>query len=175
VIAVSNGTDALRIALQAMRIGAGARVVTVPNTFIATTEAISHAGATFEFVDVERATCLMEPNRLEERLKKAPRAACVIRCTSTASPATWRPSAPLPARYELKVLERRRQAHGASYKGRSAGSLGDAAAFSFYPGKNLGACGEAGAIVTADRPSPSGRACCATTDSRRNTATARGE
>ena len=150
VIAVSNGTDALRIALQAMGIGAGARVVTVPNTFIATTEAISHAGATFEFVDVERATCLMDPNRLEERLKRAPRAACVIPVHLYGQPCDMEAIGALARRYELKVLEDAAQAHGASYKGRSAGSLGDAAAFSFYPGKNLGACGEAGAIVTAD-------------------------
>ncbi len=157
VIAVSNGTDALRIALQAMGIGAQARVITVPNTFIATTEAISHAGATFEFVDIERATCLMDPNRLEDHLRKAferrpksERPAGLLPVHLYGQPCDMDPILELAGRYELKVLEDAAQAHGATYKNRAAGAFGDAAAFSFYPGKNLGACGEAGAIVTAD-------------------------
>ncbi|HEX6528584.1 MAG TPA: DegT/DnrJ/EryC1/StrS family aminotransferase [Burkholderiales bacterium] len=157
VIAVSNGTDALRIALQAMGIGAGARVVTVPNTFIATTEAISHAGARFEFVDIERATCLMDPNRLEDHLRqaferrpKAERPAALLPVHLYGQPCDMDAILALARRYELRVLEDAAQAHGATYKSRAAGTLGDAAAFSFYPGKNLGACGEAGAIVSAD-------------------------
>lgn len=156
VIAVSNGTDALRIALQAMGIGAHARVVTVPNTFIATTEAISHAGARFEFVDVERATCLMDANRLEDHLRKAferpkpERPAAVLPVHLYGQPCDMDSILGLAGRYELKVLEDAAQAHGATYRGRAAGSFGHAAGFSFYPGKNLGACGEAGAIVTAD-------------------------
>jgi dTDP-4-amino-4,6-dideoxygalactose transaminase len=150
VVAVGNGTDALRIALQAMGIGPGARVVTVPNTFIATTEAISQAGARFEFVDIDPATCLMDPNRLEDRLKKGERPACVIPVHLYGQPCDMDAIWALAQRYELKVLEDAAQAHGAAYKGRSAGTLGQAAAFSFYPAKNLGACGEAGAIVTAD-------------------------
>ena len=157
VVAVANGTDALRIALQAMDIGPGKRVVTVPNTFIATTEAISHAGATFEFVDVDPASCLMDPNRLEahlraafERRPKAERPACVLPVHLYGQVVDMDAINALAERYELKVLEDAAQAHGATYKGRSAGSLGSAAAFSFYPAKNLGACGEAGAITTAD-------------------------
>lgn len=157
VIAVSNGTDALRIALQAMGIGAGARVVTVPNTFIATTEAVSHAGAMFEFVDIERTTCLMDPNRLEDHLReafdrrpKSERPACLLPVHLYGQPCDMDPILALARRYELKVLEDAAQAHGATYKNRAAGTFGHAAAFSFYPGKNLGACGEAGAIVTAD-------------------------
>lgn len=157
VIAVSNGTDALRIALQAMGIGAGARVVTVPNTFIATTEAISHAGATFEFVDIERATCLMDANRLEDHLRqafdhrpKSERPAAVLPVHLYGQPCDMDSILALAQRYELKVLEDAAQAHGATYKNRAAGTFGHAAAFSFYPGKNLGACGEAGAIATAD-------------------------
>lgn len=157
VIAVSNGTDALRIALQAMGIGAGTRVVTVPNTFIATTEAVSHAGARFEFVDIERTTCLMDPNRLEDHLRqafdrrpKSERPACLLPVHLYGQPCDMDPILALARRYELKVLEDAAQAHGATYKSRAVGTFGHAAAFSFYPGKNLGACGEAGAIVTQD-------------------------
>ena len=157
VVAVANGTDALRIALQAMGIGPGARVVTVPNTFIATTEAITHAGATFEFVDIDPVTCLMDPARLEKHLKtafernsKAERPSCVLPVHLYGQVAEMDAICALAQRYELKVLEDAAQAHGATYKGSSAGSLGDAAAFSFYPAKNLGACGEAGAITTSD-------------------------
>jgi dTDP-4-amino-4,6-dideoxygalactose transaminase len=157
VVAVSNGTDALRIALEAIGIAAGARVVTVPNTFIATTEAISQAGGTFEFVDIDPATCLMDPNRLEDHLReaferrpKSRRPACVLPVHLYGQPCDMDAILGLAQRYELKVLEDAAQAHGAAYKGRAAGTLGHAAAFSFYPGKNLGACGEAGAIVTGD-------------------------
>jgi dTDP-4-amino-4,6-dideoxygalactose transaminase len=157
VVAIANGTDALRIALQAIGIAPGERVVTVPNTFIATTEAISHAGATFEFVDVDPATCLIDVNRLEDLLKTAferrttaERPACVLPVHRYGQPADMDAIGSLAARYELKVLEDAAQAHGAQYKGRTAGSLANAAAFSFYPAKNLGACGEAGAIVTQD-------------------------
>ncbi|HUG79488.1 MAG TPA: DegT/DnrJ/EryC1/StrS family aminotransferase [Burkholderiales bacterium] len=157
VVAMSNGTDALRIALQAMGVGAGARVVTVPNTFIATTEAISQAGGTFEFVDIDPATCLMDPNRLEDHLKdafgrrpKAERPACVVPVHLYGQVCDMDAIQSLAQRYQLKVLEDAAQAHGAAHRGRAAGTLGDAAAFSFYPGKNLGACGEAGAVVTGD-------------------------
>jgi dTDP-4-amino-4,6-dideoxygalactose transaminase len=157
VVAVANGTDALRIALQAMGVRPGDRVVTVPNTFIATTEAISQAGATFEFVDIDPATCLMDPNRLEEHLRtaferreKKERPACVLPVHLYGQIADMDAIAALAARYELKVLEDAAQAHGARQKGRAAGALGGAATFSFYPAKNLGACGEAGAIATAD-------------------------
>lgn len=154
-VGVANGTDALRLALIAMGVGPGSRVVTVPNTFIATTEAISQTGALFDFIDVDPATCLMDPNHLEDYLK----AAFNIR------PKEHRPSIIIPVhlygqcadmdsilmlarQYGLFVLEDAAQAHGATYKGRRAGTMGDAAAFSFYPGKNLGACGDAGAVTT---------------------------
>jgi dTDP-4-amino-4,6-dideoxygalactose transaminase len=150
VVAAGNGTEALWLALRAMGIDPGARVVTVPNTFIATTEAISHAGASFEFVDVDPATCLMDPNRLEDRLKKGARPACVIPVHLYGQCCDMDAIGGLAERYGFKVLEDAAQAHGAAYKGRSAGTLGHAAAFSFYPAKNLGACGEAGAVATAD-------------------------
>ena len=156
-VGVANGTDALRLALLALGVGAGDRVVTVPNTFIATTEAISQAGAAIDFVDIDPATCLMDPQQLEDLL--------VRRFASGA--AELRPKAIIPVhlygqcadmdainalarRFDLIVLEDAAQAHGATQKGRPAGSMGNAAAFSFYPGKNLGACGEAGAVTTAD-------------------------
>lgn len=156
-VGLANGTDALRLALIAMGIGRGDRVVTVPNTFIATTEAISQAGAMIDFVDISPDTCLMDMNRLEDMLKDR----------FARSPKELRPKAIVPVHlygqcvdmdavsslaehYGLLVLEDAAQAHGASYKGRNAGTLGHAAAFSFYPGKNLGACGEAGAVTTTD-------------------------
>ena len=155
-IGVANGTDALKLALIAMGVKAGDRVVTVPNTFIATTEAISQAGARIDFVDVDSRTCLMDPNQLESYLKK-----------KFSGPSAQRPKAIIPVhlygqcadmdsitslanQYDLLVLEDAAQAHGASYKEQSAGTMGNAAAFSFYPGKNLGACGDAGAVTTND-------------------------
>lgn len=157
VVAVGNGTEALRIALQAMGIARGARVLTVANTFIATTEAISQAGGKFEFVDIDTATCLMDANRVEDHLRRAfdrgpksERPACLLPVHLYGQPCDMGALGALAERYELRVLEDAAQAHGASYRGQAAGSFGQAAAFSFYPGKNLGACGEAGAIATAD-------------------------
>lgn len=156
-VGVGSGTDALRLALLALGVKPGQRVVTVPNTFIATTEAISQAGASIDFVDVDSQTCLMDPNRLEELLRsrfdKGPlemRPAAVVPVHLYGSPAEMDSINQLAQRYDLKVLEDSAQAHGATYRGKAAGSLAQAAAFSFYPGKNLGACGEAGAITTDD-------------------------
>jgi dTDP-4-amino-4,6-dideoxygalactose transaminase len=157
VVGVGNGTEALRIALQAMGIAPGTRVVTVANTFIATAEAISQAGGVFDFVDIDRDTCLMDPNRLEDYLRDAyarssspRRPGFILPVHLYGQPCDMDVLIALARRYGLKVLEDAAQAHGARYSGRTAGTLGDAAAFSFYPSKNLGACGEAGAVVTAD-------------------------
>jgi dTDP-4-amino-4,6-dideoxygalactose transaminase len=157
-VGVGSGTDALRLALMALGIGGGARVITVPNTFIATTEAISQAGAQIDFVDVDGDTCLMDPNSLEDFLKDcfakskpAERPVAIVPVHLYGQCADMDAITALAKRYELKVLEDAAQAHGATYKGKSAGGLGDAAAFSFYPGKNLGALGEAGAVTTDDR------------------------
>lgn len=154
---VGSGTDALRFALLAMGIGPGCRVATVPNTFIATTEAISQAGAEIDFVDIDPETSLMDPNRLADFLKarfddapKEKRPAAIIPVHLYGQCADMDPIMELARRYELKVLEDAAQAHGAEYKGKKAGTLADAAAFSFYPGKNLGAFGEAGAVTTND-------------------------
>jgi dTDP-4-amino-4,6-dideoxygalactose transaminase len=156
-IGVANGTDGLRLALKALGIVQGQPVVTVPNTFIATAAAISHAGGRIEFVDVDPHTCLMDPQRLEDNLRdrfahgpKEDRPAAVIPVHLYGQCADMDAILAIAQRYGLVVLEDACQAHGATYKGRPAGSMGAAAAFSFYPGKNLGACGEAGAVTTND-------------------------
>jgi dTDP-4-amino-4,6-dideoxygalactose transaminase len=170
-IAISSGTDALRFALMACGIQPGDVVVTVPHTFIATTEAISQAGALPEFVDIDERTYNMDPDKLREYLEE--------QCTreksgKLISRRSGRPvTAVVPVhlygqmvdmdaiqeladRYGLILIEDACQAHGAEYFSRKhnrwmkAGSMGMAAAFSFYPGKNLGACGEAGAVTTND-------------------------
>jgi dTDP-4-amino-4,6-dideoxygalactose transaminase len=170
-VAVSSGTDALRFALMASGVKPGDVVVTVPHTFIATTEAISQAGALPEFVDIDEQTYNMDPAKLAEYLEKQ----CTVNDTGAlVSRRSGRPvSAVVPVhlcgqmadmdpimelaeRYRLVVIEDACQAHGAEYFSRKqnrwmkAGSMGRAAAFSFYPGKNLGACGEAGAATTND-------------------------
>ena len=169
-IGVASGTDAVRFALMAAGVRPGDVVVTVPHTFIATTEAISQAGARPDFVDIHEHTHGLDANKLRQYLEQE----CEI------DPKTGRPihrkwNAPVTAvvpvhiygqtvdmdpilelanRYHLMVVEDACQAHGAEYfsktqkRWRKAGSMGDAAAFSFYPGKNLGACGEAGAVTT---------------------------
>jgi dTDP-4-amino-4,6-dideoxygalactose transaminase len=171
-IGVSSGTDALRLALLAAEIPKDSVVVTVPNTFIATTEAISQAGATPAFVDVDEHTCNMDPERLQYYLERQ----CFVN-QQTGEVTDRRLMKPVTAvlpvhlygqtadmdsimslagKYGLPVIEDACQAHGADYfsgmNGRwmKAGSMGKAAAFSFYPGKNLGACGEGGAVTTND-------------------------
>ncbi len=169
-VAISSGTDALRFALMAAGVKPGDVVVTVPHTFIATTEAISQAGALPEFVDIDEQTYNMDPAKLREYLKKE----CTVDAGRLISRRSGRPvTAVVPVhlygqmadmdpilelaeRYRLVVIEDACQAHGAEYFSRKhnrwmkAGSMGRAAAFSFYPGKNLGACGEAGAATTND-------------------------
>jgi dTDP-4-amino-4,6-dideoxygalactose transaminase len=183
-VAVNSGTDALRFSLIAAGIGPGDEVITVPNTFIATTEAISQSGATIAFVDIDERTYNMDPNKLEDYLKRrfAGNTAALqhgvtapLHNRSTAAPhygsTAKRLKAILPVhlygqpadmdsiqeiadRYGLIVIEDACQAHGALYYSKKentwkkAGSMGLAAAFSFYPGKNLGACGEGGTVTT---------------------------
>jgi dTDP-4-amino-4,6-dideoxygalactose transaminase len=170
-VGVASGTDALRFALIAAGVRRGDTVVTVPNTFIATGEAISQAGARLDFVDVDECTYTMAPQALSRYLSED----CVRNAEGvpvhrrTGSPVTavvpvhlygqmadMDPILELAAEYKLRVVEDACQAHGAQYfsgreqRLRKAGSMGSAAAFSFYPGKNLGACGEAGAVTTND-------------------------
>ena len=171
-IGVGSGTDALRFAIIAAGVGPGDSVVTVPNTFIATTEAISQAGARPEFVDINERTYNMDPQKLRAYLEtqcyidrearklfsqKTRRAvAAIVPVHLYGQMADVDPILELAERYNLTVIEDACQAHGAKYFSRKenrwkvAGSMGRAAAFSFYPGKNLGACGEAGAVTTND-------------------------
>jgi dTDP-4-amino-4,6-dideoxygalactose transaminase len=145
-IGVGNGTDALWLALLALDIGPDDEVITVPNTFIATVEAISLAGATPVLVDVDPRTYTMDPDAFEAAITSRTRA--VIPVHLYGQMADMDPIRAIANAHGVTVIEDACQAHGATYKGRRAGSIGDAGCFSFYPGKNLGAFGEAGAIVT---------------------------
>jgi dTDP-4-amino-4,6-dideoxygalactose transaminase len=145
-IGVGNGTDALWLTLLALGIGEGDEVITVPNTFIATAEAITDCKAQPVFVDVEETTFTMDPAKLEKSLTARTKA--IIPVHLFGQPADMDPILEFARSHGLFVIEDAAQAHGAEYKGRKAGTIGDAGCFSFYPGKNLGAFGEAGAVVT---------------------------
>jgi len=147
-VGVGNGTDALALALKALGVGPGDEVITVPNTFIATTEAISRVGADIVFVDVHPETYNMDFRQLEEKITRRTKA--VIPVHLYGQPADMEPLLAIARKHGLKVLEDACQAHGATYKGRRVGSFGEIAAFSFYPSKNLGAYGDGGAVVTND-------------------------
>ena len=171
-VGMANGTDALRLALIAAGVRPGETVVTVPLTFIATTEAISQVGAQPDFVDVDDRTYTMDPDRLrvylETECTRDKRSGRVVskRTGSTVTTvvpvhlygqmADMDPILELAQKYDLRVVEDACQAHGAEYYSRKAeswrkaGSMGRVGVFSFYPGKNLGACGEAGAVTTDD-------------------------
>jgi dTDP-4-amino-4,6-dideoxygalactose transaminase len=146
--AVANGTDALHVALRAYGVGPGDEVVTVANTFIATGEAILLAGAKPAFVDVDPATHTMDPSKLEAAI--TPRTKVVLPVHLYGHPADATAIGEIAGRHGLPVLEDAAQAHGAEWRGRRAGSLGHAACFSFYPTKNLGACGDAGMVTSSD-------------------------
>ncbi|MFO7601515.1 MAG: DegT/DnrJ/EryC1/StrS family aminotransferase [Candidatus Desulfacyla sp.] len=155
---VGSGTDALWLALMAMGVGPGDEVITVPNSFIATAEAISFCGATPEFIDVDDSTYTMDPQRLHDYLKirgrnpaARKRLKGVIPVHLFGQTADMDPILQIAREQGLFVIEDACQAHGAQYKGQPAGSLGDMGCFSFYPGKNLGAYGEAGAVVTNNK------------------------
>jgi dTDP-4-amino-4,6-dideoxygalactose transaminase len=164
-VAVANGTDAVRFALMAAGVGQGDAVVTVPNTFIATVEGTSQAGAATEFVDIDERTYNMDPPKLAEYLRSCatdPRSGrplgkrsgkpikAIVPVHLYGQVADMDAICRIAEQHALFVIEDACQAHGAGYRSRRAGSLGKAAAFSFYPGKNLGACGEAGAVTTND-------------------------
>ena len=169
---VSSGTDALRFALIAAGIQPGEIVLTTPLTFIATTEAISQVGAFADFIDIDRRTYTIDPEELQKYLENnccvdrntgrclhktnGKRISAIIPVHLYGQTADMDPILELAVKYNLTVIEDACQAHGAEYFSRKenrwlkAGSMGHAAAFSFYPGKNLGACGEAGAVTTND-------------------------
>jgi len=145
---VANGTDALILCLRAYGIGPGDEVVTVANTFIATGEAILLNGARPVFVDVDPATFTMDAAQVEKAITS--RTKLVLPVHLYGHPADMKPILDVAARHGLPVLEDAAQAHGAELDGRRAGTLGHAACFSFYPGKNLGAYGDAGMVVSND-------------------------
>jgi len=147
-IAVGNGTDALWLALLALGIGPGDEVITVSATFIATAEAISYCGAKPVFVDIDDKTYTLDPRLLEAAI--TPRTKAIIPVHLYGQMADMDPIVTIARKHRLHVIEDACQAHGAEYKGRKAGSIGHAGCFSFYPGKNLGALGEAGAVTTDD-------------------------
>jgi dTDP-4-amino-4,6-dideoxygalactose transaminase len=145
-VGVGSGTEALWLSLLACDIGPGDEVITVANTFMATAEAITYCGARPVFVDVDERTYTMDPAGLEEALSSRTKA--IIPVHLFGQSADMDPVLEFARKHDLFVIEDAAQAHGAKYKDRKAGTLGNAGCFSFYPGKNLGAFGEAGAIVT---------------------------
>jgi dTDP-4-amino-4,6-dideoxygalactose transaminase len=145
-IGVGSGTEALWLALLAMGVGPGDEVITVPNSFMATAEAITYCGARPVFVDVDPVTFTMAPSELEKAITPATKA--VIPVHLFGQPADMEPIQAIAHSHGLWVIADACQAHGARYRGANAALWGDAVCYSFYPGKNLGAFGEAGAIVT---------------------------
>lgn len=147
-IGVGSGLDALELIVRGLGIGGGDEVIVPGHTFIATWLAVTHAGATPVPVDVDPETGNIDPDAAEAAI--GPRTKAIIAVHIYGCPADLDPILGLGTEHGLKVVEDAAQAHGAAYKGRPAGSLGDAAGFSFYPGKNLGALGDGGAVTTSD-------------------------
>lgn len=148
VVGVNSGTDAIYLTLKALGVGPGDEVITVSHTAVNTALAISKAGAIPVFVDIESRTFCMEPSLLEGAVSERTRA--VVPVHLYGHPVDMDPVMEFAARHGLPVVEDCAQAHGAAYKGRPAGTIGAAGCFSFYPTKNLGACGDGGAVVTTD-------------------------
>jgi len=147
-VGCGNGTDALQAVFRGLGFGPGDELITAANTFIATAEGIGLAGATPVFVDCDPVSYNLDPARIEEAI--TPRTKAIVPVHLYGQPADMDPIMAVARKHGLKVIEDAAQAHGATYKGRTAGTFGDAACYSFYPGKNLGAYGDAGAIVTDD-------------------------
>jgi dTDP-4-amino-4,6-dideoxygalactose transaminase len=149
-VGVANGTDAVELALRALGIGAGDEVIVPANTFVATVEAVVLAGATPRLVDVDEETLLLTPEIAAEAVSG--RTAAIIAVDLYGNMPRLDELATLAERLEIALIEDAAQAQGGRWKGKPAGSFGDAGCFSFYPGKNLGAFGDAGAVVTNDGP-----------------------
>lgn len=147
-VALSSGTAALHVGLLALGVQQDDEVITTPNTFLATAEAISYCGAWPIFVDIDPATGNLDPRLIERAITERTRAILPVHLYGR--PADMDPIREIAARHKLRILEDAAQAHGARYRGRRVGGLGAAAAFSFYPTKNLGAYGEGGALTTDD-------------------------
>lgn len=147
-VAVANGTDAIEIALAAIGIGPGDEVIVPANTFFATAEAVGNVGATVVFVDCEPNFYNIDVEKIEEKI--TPNTKAIIPVHLYGLPAEMDAVMKIANKHGLKVLEDCAQSHGSDYQGQRTGTFGDIAAFSFYPGKNLGAYGDAGAIITND-------------------------
>lgn len=147
-VGVASGTDALILSLKALGIQPGDEVITVPNSFVATALCISILGAKPVFVDIDPETYNIDVSKIEEKI--TPRTKAIIPVHLYGQPADMDSIKKIAVKYSLRILEDACQAHGAKYKGKKVGGLGDIAAFSFFPGKNLGAYGDGGAIVTND-------------------------
>ncbi|HZY86051.1 MAG TPA: DegT/DnrJ/EryC1/StrS family aminotransferase [Gemmataceae bacterium] len=147
-VGVNSGTSALHLALLGAGVGPGDEVITVPMTFIATSWAVSYVGATPVYVDVDAETYTMDVAQVERRL--TPRTKAILPVHLYGQPADLAPLLEVSRRHGVPLIEDGAQAHGAEYRGRRAGTFGLAGCFSFYPGKNLGALGEGGAVVTDD-------------------------
>ena len=147
-VGVGSGTEALHIALKALDIGPGNEVITTAHTAVATAAAIRLAGATPLFVDIESEFFTIDPNCIEEAI--SPRTKAIMPVHIYGNPADMDAIMEIARRHDLKVIEDCAQAHGATYKGKRVGAIGDIGCFSFYPTKNLGAVGDGGAVVTND-------------------------
>jgi dTDP-4-amino-4,6-dideoxygalactose transaminase len=147
-VGVGNGTDALYLTLRALGIGPGDEVITVSHTFIATAEAVSMTGAQPVFVDIDDDTMLMDPDALEAAVTARTRAVIPVHLYGQACDMDR--IIAVAKRHQLKVIEDAAQAHGARWRGQRVGSIADAGCFSFFPGKNLGAYGDAGGVVSND-------------------------
>ena len=159
-IAVNTGTSALHLALLAAGVGPGDEVITVPFTFVATASAICYVGATPVFVDVEPVTLTMDPQKLEAAI--TPRTKAILPVHLYGQMADLDAIKAIADRHGIPVIEDACQAHGAEDKGQRAGSIGISGCFSFYPGKNLGACGEVASSSPMTTTTPGPSACCAT-------------
>jgi dTDP-4-amino-4,6-dideoxygalactose transaminase len=147
-IGVNSGTSALHLALLAAGVGPGDEVITVSCTFVATVAAVDYAGARPVFVDVDPTTLNMDVSKVEAAISDRTKAILPVHLHG--QPADLDPILEIARRHDLVVIEDAAQAHGAEYKSRRVGSIGDLGCFSFYPGKNLGACGEGGMVITND-------------------------
>jgi len=148
-IAVNSGTSALHIALVAENIGRGDEVITVPMTFTATVASIIYTGAKPVFVDVDKKTCTIDVKKIEEKITKKTKA--IIPVHLYGQPANMDPILAIAKKYDLIVIEDCAQAHLGKYKNKFVGNIGNYGCFSFYPGKNLGAYGEGGIVITNDK------------------------
>src|SRR6266536_1968589 len=145
-LGLNSGTSALHLALLAAGIGPGDEVITAPFSFIATAATVVYTGATPVFVDIEHDTFNIDVTRIEAAI--TPRTKAIVPVHLFGQPADMDAVLEIARRHRLVVIEDAAQSHGAEYKGRRVGAIGDIGCFSFYPGKNLGACGEGGAVVS---------------------------